>query len=324
MIPSARRWLCAMLAMLALLTTAPLWATGDSASRHILERDGRQLEVLINPQFTSEMQGVLLLWIEYISGALRQVYGHWPASHWGISVAPAAASASDPIPWAQVHRGEVNRVEFFTSADTSLEELQRAWTGYHELSHLLIPYQGWGDAWFSEGVASYYQNILQARIGLISEREMWQKLYDGFQRGLAETRFDGEPLQSVSDHLRENGGFMRVYWSGAWYFLAADTRLRLQSGGQLSLDKALKKLNDCCADQSLSVPEIVARLDELNRVLLFNTLYDEVATATTVPAFGNIFASMGIDVVDGEVYLQDTGPGARLRKGIISDSAAEL
>jgi hypothetical protein len=316
--------LLATVIALALLLSAPGHGSPGDDNRHLTQRDGRQLEILISPQFTADMQDKLLVWIEYISDALHQVYGHWPARHWQISVAPTAASSSDPIPWAQVHRGAVNRVEFFTSADASSEELQRAWTGYHELAHLLIPYRGWGDAWFSEGLASYYQNILQARMGLISEREMWQKLYDGFQRGLAETRFDGETLRSVSDSLRKNGGFMRVYWSGASYFLTADSRLRLQSGGALNLDKALEKLNDCCADQSLSVPQMVARLDQLNRVLLFGILYDEFATSTTVPAFDTIFASLGIDVVDGAVQLQETGPGARLRREIVEGSGREV
>lgn len=289
----------------------------DEYSTHTFQRDGRQLQLLLSNRFDPAMQANLVEWAQYIAQALHQVYGHWPRRQWQISAAPASASASDPIPWAQVHRDKVDRVEFFTSANASSEELQRAWTGYHELAHLLIPYQGWGDAWFSEGLASYYQNILQARSGLLSEQQMWQKLYDGFQRGLAETQFSKQPLQVVSDNMRTNGGYMRVYWSGAWYFLAADTRLRLQSGGRRTLDDALLKLNVCCADQKLSVPQIVDQLDQLNRVVLFNTLYEEVASSMEVPAFQGIFASIGIDIINGKVQLQQEGPGARLRQQII-------
>ena len=84
-------------------------------------------------------------------------------------------------------------VEFFTATQATTDSLQRAWTGYHELAHLLIPYQGWGGAWFSEGLASYYQNILQARVGILTEQQMWQKLYEGFQRGRGDAKglFDG-------------------------------------------------------------------------------------------------------------------------------------
>lgn len=288
----------------------------DQYSTRTFSSDGRQLQLLLHKRFNPAMQTNLVEWAQYIANALSKVYGHWPRRHWQISVAPASASASDPIPWAQVHRGEIDRVEFFTSTNASSTELQQAWTSYHELAHLLIPYRGWGDAWFSEGLASYYQNVLQARVGILSEQQMWQRLYDGFERGRAETRFNGQSLQTVSQQLQSNGGYMRVYWGGAWYFLAADTRLRLQSGGRHTLDSALEALNDCCANEQLSARQIVDRLDELNRLVLFNNLYDEVASATEALPLQDIFASMGIDIIDGKVHLQREGPGARLRQQI--------
>ena len=285
-------------------------------TRQQLVRDDRVLEIDISPRFSESMRQNLVEWLNFIATSLQQVYGHWPRQRWQISVAPTSAGSDDPIPWAQVHRGEPDRVEFFTAAQASVAELKRAWTGYHELAHLLIPYRGSGDAWFSEGLASYYQNILQVRSGVLTEQQMWQKLYDGYQRGLAEKEFNGETLQAVSRQMRQQGGFMRVYWSGAWYFLAADARLRQQSGGKYTLDMALKKLNACCADQQLSVVEIVSQLDQLNRVILFQGLYEELVSSTSIPPYEPIYASLGIALDNGKVMLQSTGPGARLRQQI--------
>ena len=115
---------------------------------------------------------------------------------------------------------------------------------------------------------------------------------------------------------------MRVYWSGAWYFLAADVRLRQQSRGRLSLDSALEKLNACCADESLSVPAIVQKLDELNRVVLFQTLYDELVASKEVPPYEPIFASLGISTANGLVDLQQQGPGVEIRNGIAAGGGA--
>ncbi len=289
----------------------------DGLDTTLFDDKGHRLEVRISAEFQPDMQASLLAWIEFIASALTRVYGHWPLREWQIIVTPAmSAGSSDPIPWAQVLREQPTRVEFFTAARATPDQLRLAWTGYHELAHLLIPYRGWGDAWFAEGLASYYQNILRVRAGVISEQQMWQKLYEGFQRGLREPGSDHISLAQASDRMRKEGRFMRVYWSGAWYFLAADTRLRLQSGGQRNLDLALAELNSCCGDQSLSVPEIVSRLDQLNRVVVFRMLYDELTVSTGVPAFETIFASLGIDVIDGQVRLQQDGPGARLRQQI--------
>jgi len=188
--------------LFALATGLPAWAEGQ---RQVLQEDGRELEVTVSEAYSPAARVAVMDWIQSIAGALRDVYGRWPRQRWAISVSPAAASASDPIPWAQVHRGEVDRVEFFTAPQASAAELKAAWTGYHELAHLLIPYRGWGDAWFNEGLASYYQNLLPARRGLIGEREMWQRLYDGFQRAMADSDFDGQALGAVSEEMRRTG-----------------------------------------------------------------------------------------------------------------------
>jgi hypothetical protein len=297
---------------------------GEEGYQRTLQQGGRVLVVHISDQFKPSQRDALLEWIDFISGALLQVYGHWPRQQWRVSIVPAAAAVSDPIPWAQVTRADIDHVEFFTAPRATTEQLKQAWTGYHELAHLLIPYRGWGDTWFSEGLATYYQGFLQARSGVITEQQAWQRLHDGFMRGRGETQFDGRALREVSASMREKGGFMRVYWSGAWYFLALDIRLRQQSGGRHNLDMALQKLNACCADEQLSVRQMISRLDELNGVLLFEQLYDEVDASPQIPPFTTLFASVGVTVEDGNVILQREGPGALLRQQMAMPSAKVL
>lgn len=307
--------------MLLMLFSAGLRADQDAGNRHVLNRDGRELEVHISEQFEPAMQKNLLSWIEFLSDNLAQVFGHWPRNHWQVSIEPASAAGDDPIPWAQVHRGKPDRVEFFTTSSATQEQLKDAWTGYHEFAHLLIPYRGWGDAWFSEGLASYYQNLLRARAGVLSARQVWQKLYEGYQRGVADSRLDGQTLESVSDNLRKNGAFMRVYWSGAWYFLVADTRLRQMSGGRRTLDQALERLNDCCADQRLSVPQIVGKLDKLNDVHLFRPLYQQAIATTQIPSYIPPFRELGIAIVNDQLSFKQHGAAAMLRRQIIRDDS---
>lgn len=110
---------------------------------------------------------------------------------------------------------------------------------------------------------------------------------------------------------------MRVYWSGAWYFLAADVSLRQQSAGRRNLDQALEKLNHCCADRKMSVVEMVKKLDELNGLVLFYPLYLKTIDSTRVPEFEQIFTSLGVSIEDkNQVNLQELGPGASLRRQI--------
>ncbi|MFT6051354.1 MAG: hypothetical protein ACI9B9_000994 [Halioglobus sp.] len=311
----------ALMLAIVLLLTVPASVAEGAAAVHQLNHKGRTAVLIIDSKYSADMNVQLIDWAEWISQALLQVFGHWPRNHWQMTASPVSAGSPDPIPWAQIRRGDIDKIEFYTASHATSEELIGAWTSYHELSHLLIPYRGWGDLWFSEGLATYYQNVIQARVGLISEQEMWQEIYDGFLRGRATSGPANIDLKTMSSELRQKGGYMRVYWSGAWYFLAADLRLRQQSGGKRTLDTALEQLNRCCADKKMSVTEMVQTLDRENKLLLFHPLFLDVRASTELPPFEDLFASMGITIANGRVNLQSVGPGAELRSQIAARKA---
>ena len=70
----------------------------------------------------------------------------------------------------------------------------------------------------SEGLASYYQSISRARVGMISTRETWEDLRAGFERGARQ----GRTLGDATENMRAELAYMQVYWSGAAIFLLAD------------------------------------------------------------------------------------------------------
>jgi predicted metalloprotease with PDZ domain len=144
---------------------------------------------------------------------------------------------------------------------------------------------------------------------------MWQRLHDGFVRGRKNRRPDLS-LAELSPSMRENRSYMRVYWSGAWYFFRADMELRRRSAGRQTLDTALAALNACCADAALSARDIAIELDRLTGQLLFVPLFDQVAASRALPPFEEQFAALGIVLKDGRVSLQNTHPSAGIRSTI--------
>ncbi len=284
-------------------------------TRH--ERDGQVLEIDLDPRMSTRQRGEVTAWVQNTAEALAGVYGRWPRNSWRVRVRNYSSVGSDPVPWAQVNRGDPDVVSFYIDPNASQHRLENNWTAYHEFSHLLIPYRGWGDMWFSEGLASYYQNLLQARHGVFDEREMWQRLHDGFVRGRNNRRPDLS-LAQLSPSMRENRSFMRVYWSGAWYFFRADLDLRRRTQGRQSLDSALAALNACCADAGMSARAIATKLDELTGQLLFVPLFDQVAASRALPPFEELYADLGIRLDGGLVSLLDTHPQAPLRSSMAS------
>ncbi len=156
--------------------------------------------------------------------AVNQLNGEPPREK--IQIILRSTPGSGAVPFARILRGRFEGIRFYVDPGASLQDLKKDWTAYHEFSHLFIPYPGDSDLWLSEGLASFYQNVLQRRAELLSEQQTWQKLYDGFKRGESNSEFSTMTLSQLSENIRQSRSFMRIYWSGALYFFEADVALR--------------------------------------------------------------------------------------------------
>ncbi|MDH4029348.1 MAG: hypothetical protein OEU49_00735 [Chromatiales bacterium] len=256
-------------------------------------------------------------WIREAADAITTLYGRFPVPSPQILVVPQGP-AGEAVPWAQVLRGGGAAAHFFVDQTRPLDEFREDWTAAHELSHMLLPYVLRDDSWLSEGFASYYQNILRARAGMLTREAAWQKLYDGFQRGRDGTR--GASLVEASRDMRKRGSYMRVYWSGAAIALMADVELRRRSRGQQSLDTALGALAECClpSDRAWTGSEVFGLLDDLTSETVFMELYEEHAESSHFPDLGPTNTRLGIDYRSGQVRLSDAPAAYRLRGAIMS------
>jgi len=243
---------------------------------------GGQLLIDWRSDFSPAQQEKLTQWMISMTNTASLLHGQLPRPE--IRIAMQAYPARSAVPFARILRDEPQGVLFYINPEKPLDNFIVDWTAYHELSHLFIPYPGQPDLWFSEGLASYYQNILQYRAGLLSAEEAIGKLRAGFERGKADNRNADMTLTELSPKMRENLAFMRVYWSGALYFLAAD--LQLHERGT-SLDDILREFGACClAEQrDWTGQELAARFDAIAEAAIFIPLYDEYSQSTAIPAY---------------------------------------
>jgi hypothetical protein len=260
-------------------------------------------------------------WLEQVTDALLTVYGELPEDDFGITI-KHSTNRSSPVPWGHVERGDPANILLVINPAFGYDELISDWTAFHELSHLLLPYRGYGDIWLSEGLATYYQNIIQARSGLLDETWMWRKIAAGFERGLNDQQWRQLNLTEVSDNLGETRQYMRVHWSGVLFWLSADVALREQHGN--SLDELLQQLNDCCAGRTMSAEAIVEKLDELANTELFVTLFREYRLSHSIPDYKPALAHLGIEQrkLSNAITLSDNAPGSQIRKQIYHGSGA--
>jgi hypothetical protein len=254
---------------------------------------------------------MLQRWAEEAARATVLPSGRFPLRSARVEVRETQSRGSSPVPWGQTSRAGDVAVLLYVRRDASYEQLRADWTAVHEFSHLAHPYLGERGRWLAEGLASYHQNVLRARAGLLAPEEAWQRLDAGFRRG--EAVADGPALDAMG---RQRGGTMRVYWAGAAYWLEMDLALRRHH--DTTLEAVLDRYAQCCLDGTAHVaPEdFVAALDRAAGVALFVKRYRDYAESTVFPSLNDSYRALGIQRSGAGLEFSDDSAARRLREAM--------
>ncbi|WP_211345382.1 hypothetical protein, partial [Marilutibacter aestuarii] len=202
----------------------------------MLDLRGGELRIEL-PDAPPARRRMLQAWVDEVAAGIPATFGRWPLERAWVRIVEIDSRDRSPVPWGQTQRGGASPgVLLYVREDAGLAELRGDWTATHEFAHLFHPYLGREGRWLAEGLASYYQNVVRARAGMMAPREAWRELDAGFRRGERDTR--AGPLASAA-----RGETMRVYWAGAAFWLEADLALRRH--GQ-DLEGVLAAHAACC------------------------------------------------------------------------------
>jgi hypothetical protein len=245
-----------------------------SIYREDLTINDQTLRLAIVGISSPEKRKEIAQWVQHTATTVAQVGGNFPVDNAQTLVLPRKSRrGSSPVPWGEVQRNGLPAVHLFVNTDLPMSEFYADWTATHEFSHLLIPKVDYKDRWISEGLATYYQYIVMARSGVISQQNAWQKIRAGLEKG-----------QRASLHrpLRQSNKTKHTYWGGAGIFLLADLGLREKNK---SLDEVLSQLDDCCmpSHKNWSALEFMTKLDQLSQTKIFTELLNNQAQASQFP-----------------------------------------
>lgn len=273
------------------------------------------LDVIVLDHPTTVTREAIVAWARRAGEAVAGAYGRFPVPRDQVIVYPVPGGGG--VRFGLGLRGGGATTLLFLSELATEDALLRDWVLVHELSHLLLPYVAREDAWLSEGLATYYQNVLRARHGEISEREAWQALHDGFSRGARAQ--NSRTLAEASARMREEHNYMRVYWGGAALVLLADLRLRTRSDGRLSLDRALEKIAHFRGEDErvYSGKALLTALDRATGTTTFETLAREIVESSRFPSLETTYRELGVDVSGRELRLDDEAKLAAHRRAIM-------
>ncbi|NVJ64885.1 MAG: hypothetical protein HWE16_00230 [Gammaproteobacteria bacterium] len=277
-----------------------------------------QIQLEFEGRFSDAQKQELSDWVEEMALAVANVYGEFPLDKARVKLV-RSYSWREPVPWGEVKRRRGSKVVLHVNPDFSYAKLRADWTAAHEMSHLFLPYVGSDNKWFSEGLASYYQNIARGSVGLLTERETFQKLFHGFRRG--ERNAQRRPVR-LSDASSSRGNNMRVYWSGAAYFFNVDVKLRQESNGKQSLATVLKQYKNCCLPNHsvTALWRVIDRLDRLSGTEIFTDEYQKIISSKQFPDYAETFQQLGITTGWGGIDFDSDLKKRRLRQSLLQST----
>jgi predicted metalloprotease with PDZ domain len=257
-------------------------------------------------------------WLVDIAKSVERYLGDYPSEQTQIILIAKPKYKNSPVPWGSFSRGNGFGILFVIVPSVDIKNFYTDWTASHEFSHQLLPKLNYDDIWLSEGLASYLQYVLMGQSKVIPVEKAWSKLYSGLKRGEKGTKKLAPEALSETAERRSRGGragrTMRIYWSGALYFMQADIALREQSKGKVGLNDILLKLNRCCikGEKTWQGTELAAKLDELSNSDIFSPLFKQFSDGKEFPDYLKTMQKLGIE-------LSETGDSSlRLKRDALA------
>lgn len=284
-------------------------------ARESVDAAGAHFDVVVLDGFSAPTREAIVPWIEAAARAAALPNGRFPVPRAQVVVIPAHRSGR-PVIFGHATRGGEGSIAFVVATDATREALLADWVAVHEFSHLWRPMLHRADIWLSEGLATYYQEVLRARAGHIPATQAWARLWIGAEKG----RDTAASLVDESARVFETFDFPRVYWGGAAIALLADIEIRRRSDGERSLDDAMIALSECCArsPQAWSARELIERVDATIGAPVFADVVARFAEQPRFPTLDAAFAGMGLVPRGETVELRADAPDAWIRDAIMA------
>ena len=263
-------------------------------------------------------------WISHVSRAALSAYGRLSlADVQVLIIAATGREGREPVVFGESARGQGHSVTLFVDPAEPAAAFDGDWVAVHELSHLFHPYLDDRGSWLAEGLATYYQNVLRARAGLLSPAQAWEQIDAGFARGRGGMPAGAGSLENASSAIDRRPEFMRIYWSGTAFWLETDTELRKSSGNKLSIDEALRRFDACCLPdyRGWAPDQFVAKLDSLLSTDVFRKRFAEYRARRDFPDLGPLYRELGIRRDGKNLIYDDTAPAADVRRAIMTSLA---
>lgn len=256
---------------------------------------------------TAALQG----WLARSVGEVATFHGgRFPAERVVVALVPAPSEKA--AVFGEILRSPHPSVTLFVGDHAPDAAFPADWVAVHELFHLGHPAFFPRRAWITEGLTTYFTDVVQGRSGRERPEEVWGGFADAFENAgvLGTTRSTRELSRTMS----AEGHYRLAYWAGAAFALAADVELRRATQGKRSLDDVIRALH--AQGAILEEADLAAAIDRIAGRPLFALLERQWLDAPGCPGLPALLASLGVRGKGSKVVLDDAAPLAPIRRAI--------
>jgi hypothetical protein len=280
-----------------------------------VEVPGGALDLIVMDGFEEPTRSLIAPWLASAGVMVAQPGGAFPAPHAQVIVVPTSPSTF-PIHFGHTGRSGGGSIVLFMPTDMDREQFRSDWIAVHEFSHLLHPFVQRGDAWLSEGLATYLQEVLRVRAGMLPQEQAWRRLYEGALLG----RDTEQSLAQETRMMAYAGNYQRVYWAGAAIALMADVELRRKTNGKVSLDVVLAGLtrDRVGALHGLSAAELLREMDARAGVPVFQDIASRYLAGGRLPDLSALYRELGLLDASDRLGSPRAAPLAWVRDAIMA------
>ncbi len=256
----------------------------------------------------------LLQWIRESAHAVSAYYGTFPVKHAAIIVLIEEGAG---VGYATTLGNGGAAIVARIGRETPPQAILRSWMMTHEMLHLAFPNLPRQYRWLEEGMATYIEPIARARLGALTEEDVW--------RGLLKGLFFARPLPGEGG-LDESSSWGRTYWGGALYCFLADLRIRKQTQNRFSLDDALRGILQAGGNVGarFELEQVLRAGDSATGTTVLRDLHQEMGPLPMDVDLIPIWAELGIENKAGKLVFNDSAPLSHVRKAITSLSSNPL
>jgi len=284
---------------LAGVATPPVLRADDQTFRV----GGSEITVSLAPDLGPRPADVLF-WVHQAADAVAAYYGRYPVPTLQLAI---RSRRGEPVNSGTAYEGQ--RIVIHLDPSATPAELAKDWMLTHEMFHLGFPSLPRRYHYLEEGLSDYLEPLARARLGQLTEQQVWNDFVEGMPQGLP------KPGDGGLDGTRAWG---RTYWGGCIFWLLVDLEIRERTRNTHSLDDAIRAIVVAGGTGDATWP-----LEKMIRIGDAATGTDAIARIHALlgpkpfdPELDEVWRRLGVRKSGRNVMFDDNAPLASLRRAM--------